>query len=244
MFDTGATDFYLTKEVIKRYLNPNGLKLTMKDISDNHLSIANLEWKHQQIYPIETTGQGNDGMFGWNAFDGKILEINYDKGILVAHSKLPKINKDYEKFPMELMKEHFCISAVMEVNGKKYKNRYLFDSGFQKAVMLDTNILSDNGLNVGDFKLLKESKVFNSQNEEIPLKTVNLNKLHFGKYVLENIPAEINSYNKPAGFKTNFLGGEILKRFNMFIDFQKNVVYLKPNKLFCVEFVEPKKIAS
>ena len=148
MFDTGSVDFYLTKDAIKKYLNPKGLKLTMKDISDNNFNISNLNWQHQQIYPIETTAQGNDGMFGWNAFDGKILEIDYDKNIMIAYSKLPKIGKEFEKFPMELMKEHFCIYVDLENNGKKHKTRFLFDSGYQRAIMLDNDILNENNLKI------------------------------------------------------------------------------------------------
>ncbi|WP_297984893.1 hypothetical protein [uncultured Chryseobacterium sp.] len=237
-FDTGSIDFYLIKSSIKKFLNPEGKKLTMNDISDNHFKIGNLEWKHQQIYPIDTTGQETDGMFGWNAFDGKVLEIDYDKNLMIAHSKLPKISKDYERFDMELMREHFCIYLDLEQNGKKHKTRYLFDSGYQRAVMLDNDILKENSLGNEDFKLIKETKMYNSQNEEIPVKTVLLPKLHFGKYVLKSVPAQINSYNKPAGFKTNFLGNEILKRFNAILDFQNNVVYLKPNKHFKEEYAE------
>jgi len=142
---------------------------------------------------------------------------------------------------MELMKEHFCIYLDLENNGKKHKTRYLFDSGYQRAIMLDNDILKESNLKVEDFKLVKETKMYNSQNEEIPLKTVLLPKLHFGKYVLENIPAQINSYNKSAGYNTNFLGNEILKRFNAILDFQNNVVYLKPNKYFNEEYAEMKK---
>lgn len=156
-FDTGSIDFYLIKSSIKKFLNPEGKKLTMNDISDNHFKIGNLEWKHQQIYPIDTTGQETDGMFGWNAFDGKVLEIDYDKNLMIAHSKLPKISKDYERFDMELMREHFCIYLDLEQNGKKHKTRYLFDSGYQRAVMLDNDILKENSLGNEDFKLIKET---------------------------------------------------------------------------------------
>ena len=241
MFDTGSVDFYLTKDAIKKYLNPKGLKLTMKDISDNNFNISNLNWQHQQIYPIETTAQGNDGMFGWNAFDGKILEIDYDKNIMIAYSKLPKIGKEFEKFPMELMKEHFCIYVDLENNGKKHKTRFLFDSGYQRAIMLDNDILNENNLKIEEFKLIKETKMYNSQNEEIPVRTVLLPKLHFGKYVLQSVPAQINSFNKPTGFKTNFLGNEVLKRFNAILDFKNNAVYLKPNKNFNDKYAEIKK---
>ena len=238
LFDTGAIDFYLTKEAIKKFLNPNGAQLTMKDIADNYFEIENLFWENQQIYPIETTGQENDGMFGWNAFDGKILEIDYDRKIMLVHSKLPKMSSDYEKFQMELMKEHFCIFLDSEVNGKKYKNRYLFDTGFQKAIILDDEILKDNNLQSENFVLLNETKMINSQKQEIPFKTVLIDKLYVGKYILSKIPSQINSYNQPAGFKTNFLGNDILKRFNAIIDFQTNVVYLKPNNLYDEKYFE------
>jgi hypothetical protein len=55
----------------------------MKDISDNDFAIGGLEWQHEKIYPIETTGHGCEGMFGWDAFDGKVVEIDYDKNIIM-----------------------------------------------------------------------------------------------------------------------------------------------------------------
>ncbi|MBP7500504.1 MAG: hypothetical protein KA796_11670 [Chryseobacterium sp.] len=237
-FDTGSVDFYLIRSSIKKFLNPEGKKLTMKDISDNHFKIGNLEWKNQQIYPIDTTGQGTDGMFGWNAFDGKILEIDYDKNLMIAHSKLPKISKDYEKFDMELMKEHFCINVEIEESGKKYRNRYLFDSGYQRTIMLDNGLLKKENFPTQNLPILSTSKMYNSENQEIPVTTVLVQKLHFGKYILEQIPAQINSYNSPAGFQTHYLGNEVLKRFNAILDFQNNIVYLKPNKYFKEKYAE------
>lgn len=231
-FDSGATDFYLTKEAIKKYLNPKGLELTMNDISDNTFNIGNLEWNHQQIYPIETTGQETEGMFGWNMFEGKVLEIDYEKNLMIVHTKLPKIGKRYEKFEMEVMKEHFCINLEIENENQKYKSKFLFDSGFQKAVMLDNDLLTKMNFPTNKLDVLKTTILHNSNNDEIPLKTVKIQKLIFGKYALENIPSELNNYNKPAGYETNFIGSDVLKRFNIILDFQKNIVYLKPNRNF------------
>lgn len=109
-FDTGAIDFYLTKDAIKKYLNPKGLKLTMADISYENFKIANMQWENQQIYPVEIAAQETEGMFGWNMFAGKILEINYDENVMTVHSILPKISRRYEKFEMEVLKEHFLIN--------------------------------------------------------------------------------------------------------------------------------------
>jgi hypothetical protein len=35
----------------------------------------------------------------------------------------------------------------------------------------------------------------------------------------------------PMGFQINYLGNGLMKRFNMILDFEKDIIYLKPNKL-------------
>lgn len=240
-FDTGSIDFYLTKEAIKKYLNPKGLKLTMNDISDNSFSIEKLEWSNQQVYPIETTGQGTDGMFGWNMFQNKIIEIDYEKKLLQVYSKLPKISGKYQKFEMNVKDEHFSINLDLEEKGQKYNSQFLFDTGFQKALMLDNDLLKKAKFPVTELEVIKTTILYNSNNDEIPLKTVKIKNLKFRKILLKNVPAELNNYNKPAGYETNFLGSDVLKRFNIILDFQKKIVYLKPNKYFNENYFDDKK---
>ncbi|OJV54317.1 MAG: hypothetical protein BGO31_11580 [Bacteroidetes bacterium 43-16] len=241
LFDSGAYGFYLLKTAIKKYLNPSGKQITMQDISDNHFRIENLSWEHQQVIPLTTTGDCCEGMFGWDAFDGKVVEIDYEKNRMLVHTKRPKISKEYEKFDIEYMKEHFCIQVGVEADHKRYTGRFLFDLGYQRTVMLDHNMMQEKGLPIADMPVIKESLVYNSRKEAIPLLTVAADKIIFGKYVLDQVPAQVNSATRPAGYATNFLGGEILKRFNIILDFQKHVVYLKPNHLFKEPYAESKK---
>lgn len=241
LFDSGAFGFYLLKTAIKKYLNPTGKALTMKDISDNDFAIENLNWEHQQVYPLTTTGNCCEGMFGWDAFDGKVVEIDYDQNRMIVHSKRPKISKEYEQFAMEYMKEHFCIQIPVEANQKRYTGRFLFDLGYQRTIMLDQDMMQQKGLAVKELPVIKESVMYNSSNEAIPLVTVATEKLIFGKYILEQVPAQINSATRPAGYATNFLGGEVLKRFNIILDFQNHVVYMKPNHLFHEPYTESNK---
>ncbi|PZU87315.1 MAG: hypothetical protein DI529_07405 [Chryseobacterium sp.] len=241
LFDTGATGFYLKKTAIRQFLNPEGKKITMNDISDNHFKISDLEWEHQKVYPLETTGDCCGGMYGWDIFDGKVVEIDYDTNLMTVSTKTPKISKDYEKFEMEMMKEHFCINVELESDNKRYKTRFLFDTGYQKSVMLDNKLMNNIGFPIQNLPVIKKSVMYNSQNQEIPVNIVSVEKLIFGKYTLENIPAQVNSYSQPAGYATNFLGGEILKRFNIILDFKNNTVYLKPNHLFKESYLENNK---
>lgn len=241
-FDSGAHGFYLLKTAIKKYLNPTGKALTMKDISDNSFTIENMSWEHQQVYPLTITGDCCEGMFGWDAFDGKVVEIDYEQNRMIVHTKRPNISKDYEKFAIEYMKEHFCIYIPVEADQKRYTTRFLFDLGYQRAVMLDHDMMQAKGLPIKELPVIKASEVRNSRNEAIPLVTVAMEKLIFGKYVLDQVPGQVNSATRPAGYATNFLGGEVLKRFNIILDFQKHVVYMKPNHLFNVPYAESDKL--
>lgn len=241
LFDSGASGFYLLKTAIKKYLNPTGKKITMKDISDNHFTISDLEWEHEQIYPLETTGYCCEGMFGWTAFDGKVVAIDYDTNVMTVYTKRPEISTDYEAFAIEYMKEHFCINVEIASGDKKYSGRFLFDTGYQRTAMLDPEMISKTGFPIDVQPVIQETIMYNSRNEAIPVKTVATEQLIFGRYVLENVPAQINNYNKPAGYSTNLLGNEVLKRFNIILDFQNHVVYLKPNHLFHEKYAESTK---
>lgn len=231
-FDTGAIDFYLTKDAIKKYLNPKGLKLTMADISDENFRIGKMQWDHQQIYPVEIAAQETEGMFGWNMFGGKVLEINYDENLMTVHTMLPKKSRNYEKFGMEVLKEHFLISLEIAQDDQKIRTKFLFDTGFQKGLVLDNNLLARLKFPTDQLQVLKTTVLHNSNNEEIPLNTVNVQELWIGKYKIQNVSAELNTQKKPAGYETNYIGSEILKRFNIIIDFKNQMVYMKPNRKY------------
>lgn len=237
-FDTGASDFFLTKESIRKYFSHITGPITLQDISNSTFSIENLKWERQQIYPNDLTAQGNDGLFGWNLFDDKILEVNYDTNEITVHSKLPKISNAYEKYDLKFMRDQFLIELAFEIDGKVYKDHFLFDTGFQKAIMLDQDLLTQKNIQPERLKTIKSTVLRNSRNEEIPMKTVSIDQFIFGKYIVKNVPSEVNNYNKPTGYNTHFLGSDVIKRFNMIFDFQRNVVYLKPNKLFAEKYYD------
>lgn len=64
VFDTGASGFHLTKEVIKKEYNPNDSKekITMRDLAKNQFQIGNMIWNDQQIYPIGEIPEGASGL--------------------------------------------------------------------------------------------------------------------------------------------------------------------------------------
>lgn len=77
---------------------------------------------------------------------------------------------------------------------------------------------------------------------EIPVITANLEALALSKHTLGNVPVQLLTTNKPLrNANVHILGNEILKRFNTFLDFQDNAVYLMPNKLYGDGYVDGKE---
>jgi hypothetical protein len=240
LFDTGATGLLLTEDAIEKRTNLLKDQINLKDgtktldfdniRSYNTLKIGNLNWDSLKIWPVVVSGHGTDGRFGWDLFDGRVVEMDFELKLMIIHDFLPEKRKEFTKLNMEYTHELFCIQGDMKVNNKVYSNRFLFDSGYQRALLLDSILMQEQHF-PRDLKLIKTNKLTNGQGKVFVTKIINCDQLAFGNCALNNIPTQLLSTTNPARFKTHILGNEFLKRFNTILDFQGNKVYLKPNSL-------------
>ena len=235
-FDTGTSDLVLTEETLK-----NKIKSSLKT-GVNELELGNKIYNIANIYPAKLTGTGTEGRFGWNLFDGMIVELNYDKGIMVAHSQLPKsIDSQYDKLKIKYFNNIFLVEANISQGKNKNKDWYLFDTGYQRTAMLDEPLLVENGFQANQIPVIKKVIMRGAQGNEIPVLTSKLESLSLGKFSLKEVPVQVLKQSRLiSGSRMQILGNEVLKRFNIFLDFQKNVVYIKPNDLFHETYIESK----
>ena len=235
-FDTGATEMSVTRDALKNRIKSNPqLYNTHYDIQ-----IGKRTYK-SEIYDHEMVGQEADGLLGWNIFDGMLVELNYDKEKMIVHSKMPKNileDKAYSRFKIWYFNNKPFIECDMWENGVWYKEWFLFDLGYQRSVMLDNDLLKEKNFPVENMKIIKKTSLRGVSGKEIPVITANLQKIKIGKAELKNIPAQLLTTNKPMGSaKIHILGNDLLKRFNTVLDFQNNIIYLKPNTLFNKELI-------
>jgi hypothetical protein len=238
-FDTGTTELILINDVVK-----NKLKSVPKLYTTSYnLKIGNTIYK-TKVYDAELTGHGTDGRFGWDIFKDKVVEINYDKKLLIIHSILPeniKGNSKFTKLAIKFYEEFFLIESEIKQNNISNKDLFLFDTGYQRTVMLDNDLLKQGKFPIEKMKFIKKVIMKGAQGNEIPVITSNLKVLKIGKYKLKNIPIQQTTGNKPLKNKNiHILGNEVLKRFNIFLDFQNNFVYLKPNYIFKKKYIDEK----
>ena len=108
--------------------------------------------------------------------------------------------------------------------------------------MLDNDLLKQANFPVSDMKVIKKVIMHGVSGNEIPVITSDLQLLKIGIFELKNVPAQVLVQNKPMrGTNEYILGNDVLKRFNTVLDFQKNVIYLKPNNLFNEKYTDWKK---
>ncbi|MEN4760607.1 hypothetical protein ABEG63_09765 [Chryseobacterium sp. C39-AII1] len=237
-FDTGTINLSLTKDALK-----DKIKQPLKP-GLNILSIGNKKYQGFRIRQVELSGHGTDGRFGWDLFDGMVVELNYDLGIMVVHSKLPNFvqkDKSYEKLNIKYYDQLFFVETTIQEGTKKNKDWFLFDTGYQRTAMLDEPLLKEQSFPTDQMKIIKKVMMKGGQGNEVPVVTADLQSLSLGKYKLKSIPAQLLSESRlVSNRRMHILGNEILKRFNVFLDFQQNVIYLKPNKLFNDNYIESK----
>ena len=239
-FDMGTTELVLTNEVLK-----NKLKSTPKlYITLYNLKIGNTNYK-TKVYDAELAGHGTDGRFGWDFFKDKIIELNYDNNAMIIHSELPQyvtLDSKFAILKMEFWKDLFLISSEIKQNGVTNKDLFLFDSGYQRTAMLDSDLLKQGKFPTEKMEIVNKVILKGAQGNEIPVITSNLKVLKIGNYKLKNVPVQQLTTSKPLKNKNiHILGNEVLKRFNIFLDFKKNIVYLKPNHLFNDTYIDQKK---
>lgn len=239
-FDTGTTELVLLNRVLK-----SKLKTTPKLYNTVYpLRIGRTSYP-TKVYDAELSAHETDGRFGWDLFKNKVVEIDYDQSLLIVHSERPMVLTEpnaYTKLDIEFAKDLLLVKGAIEQDGVINENLFLFDTGYQRSVMLDNDLLREGGFPIEKMATIKKVVMKGAQGNEIPVITSNLSVLRLGPYKLTDVPVQQVTTRKPVKNKNiHILGNDVLKRFNTLLDMQQNVVYLKPNHLYRVAFTDQLK---
>lgn len=246
MFHTAANSLTLIKDVTVKLssLNLNkqdtiqswGGEHTSRYSDNNTLQIGALAWRQVTIWENENSGPMTDGKFGPNLFQDKVIEINYDKHIIIIHATLPKIDEGYEKLKLTCEDDFMFIEGISSIGGVEYKNRFLIHAGFGGTLLLDDQFVNKN--KIGDqLAVITEKKLKDSYGNVIKTKKAILPFFIVGGVKLTDIP--VGFFEGSIGRqKMSVIGGDFLKRFNIIIDAKRAYIYLKVNGLMNLPFTD------
>lgn len=242
-FDSGGSNIVLSHSAIKEKTTLLDGKRNRKYKEENYvplkgsysLQLGNSTFDKLTIYPVGLIPQEADGHFGWNLFKDKIVELDYENKRMIIHSTFSGELDSYSKLEIEYINTLFCIKGSVQVGDNSYSNRYLFDLGFQRAVVMDKDLRSTSHF-PDTLPVIKESVLRNSAGTKFVNRVVQVDNICFGESCTNQVPVQLLSTPNPARFETHILGGELLKRFNTVLDFQNGYVYMKPNSLMTLPY--------
>ena len=194
------------------------------------LSVDSLNF-HVNDYDILTSVYGDkvDGIIGYSFFSRYIVNINYDSMKVFVYSRgnfrLPRggylIRPIIASLPI--------VSAEVR-DARDVNSRFYFDTGAGLCSLLSTDFATDSNI------LDSRRKVFLTQAQGLGgkanMQLTTVKEIRLGPYRFRNVPTyifddqyNVTSYPNLAGL----VGNDILRRFNVILNYEHRIIYLIPN---------------
>ncbi len=211
--------------------------LNNRKLSIPGLTIDSLNF-HVNDYEILTSvyGEKIDGIIGYSVFSRYIVKLNYDSSHIEFWSK-GSLKYPRGGFLLRPIINTLPIQTARVKDAVTITSRFLIDLGAGLNLMLSTDFIKDSML------LNKKRKFFVKEAEglggKIDMKMTVLKEIKLGPYKFRNIPIYVfeDRYNVTSyPYLGGLIGNDLLRRFNVIINYERRDFYLTPNTHFNDQF--------
>lgn len=214
----------------KNILETHGLK------SNDHMVFIILD---QSFNLSSHIGIPVNGIIGHKFFRNNLVEINYQKKKIIVHTKSDKfqqkLERKFEKVPITIEKSKPYLVAMATVNNTQIPAKLLIDIGNSDAFWIFENDkikLPDK--NFPDF--LGKGFSGDIEGHRAKIDEFSIDKFDFKKPIV-SFPDSISIRNvKMVPGRIGSVGGEVLKRFTLVLNYKEKELYLKKNSRFSEPF--------
>ena len=209
-----------------RYVN--NLSLIMGNLRTDSLNF------HVSDYDILSSVYGDriDGIIGYSFYSRYILKIDYDSNQIYVYSKG---NIKYPKggFTLKPAVINLPVQGAMLRDIRVVDARFYFDTGAGLCLLLNSDFIRDSSI------LNPEKKPLPAQAQGLGgkanMQVTTLKEFKLGPYRFHNIPTYIfdDEYNITSyPYLAGLIGNDVLRRFNIILNYEKRIFYLTPNTHF------------
>ncbi len=248
ILDTGSGGISLDSTTVKRLgLTPKPSDMTILGIGGirkvsfvynqklrlNDLVADSLNF-HINDYEILTSvyGEKIDGIIGFSLLSRYIFQINYDSSQIniftQGRMKYPRGGWLYEPILRTLPVQSAKIRDAITVN-----SRFLFDIGAGLCMMLSREFIEDSSFL--DKKRVLYAKEAEGVGGKVDMFMTVIKQVTLGPYKFRNVPIYIfdDKYNITSyPYLNGLIGNDLLRRFNVILNYGKKEFYFVPNKSF------------
>jgi len=193
---------------------------------------------HINNYDILTQvyGEKIDGIIGYSLLSRYIFNINYDSLRISIFTngrmKYPRGGWLYEPILRTLPVQNARIRDAVATN-----SRFLFDIGAGLCMMLNKDFIEDS--NFLDKKRVLYAKEAEGVGGKVDMHLTVIKELRMGPYRFRNIPVFVfdDTYNITSyPYLSGIIGNDILRRFNLILNYAKREFYFLPNSHYQESF--------
>lgn len=239
MFHLAANSVSLTKKATEKMksiywdtasdVGSWGGRSTSRYSESNTIKIGNLLWDSVSVWEDENSGPTTGGKFGPHLFEGYAVEIDFEKSLINLHESLPNVTNEYSKIPMVNGRSGFFIQGTSTIDDVEYQNEFLIHTGYGGGILFDDKFAEES--NIGErIEIIDVKELKDSFGNVIKVNKGSLPKFSIGNLELTDVPVGFFQ-GKIGQQQISIIGADILKRFNIIIDSDREFIYLKPNQL-------------
>ncbi|HEX3934480.1 MAG TPA: aspartyl protease family protein, partial [Puia sp.] len=186
---------------------------------------------HVNDYDILTSVYGDkvDGIIGYSFFSRYIVQINYDSMQVYVYSR-GNFRYPHGGYLIRPIIASLPIVWAEIKDGRDVNFRFYFDTGAGLCSLLSTDFATDS--NVIDSR----RKLYHTQAQGLGgkanMQVTTVKEIRMGPYRFRNVPTyifddqyNVTSYPNLGGL----VGNDILRRFNVILNYEHRIIYLMPN---------------
>lgn len=217
---------------VKNYTMAENQSLRFKNLEVNNVNfvLADLNSLSADL------GTKLDGIVGYEILNQYITKIDFDQKVISLSKDIKTIDTTgYTAIPFEFNKNvmipRFPISITLD-NGERFTGRVMFDTGNAFSLIVGTPFSKFHHF---DEKLGPTSITFGrgmhatTQDKVANIKSMDFQGFNFGKMPIR---LTINEKAEARDGYLGILGIEIIKRFNVILNYNTKKIYLKPNLMY------------
>ncbi|RPD50984.1 aspartyl protease family protein [Paracnuella aquatica] len=193
---------------------------------------------HVNDYSLLTSvyGMRIDGIIGYSVLSRYIVKLNFDSSYVEFWTR-GAIRYPRGGFLMKPFINTLPITTARVRDQEAANTRFLFDMGAGLNMMLSTDFVKDSAL------LHRKRKLWAKQAQglggKIDMQLTVIREVKLGPYRFRNVPVyvfedEFNITSYP--YMGGLIGNDLLRRFNIILNYDKRDFYLEPNKHFTDAF--------
>jgi hypothetical protein len=242
--ENDSLDLKNTKTFYLHGLGADG-KIEAIKSSYNRFKIGDAVGSNQDVYVVFDSdinftprlGVVVHGIIGYDIFRDFVVEINYRSKYIRLHKPdlfKPKLSKKWQSIPLEIRNNKPYLNARVTLGNSSEDVKLLMDTGSSDALWLFEN--KEKGLMPNDSLFFRDylgkglsGSVYGKRSKVKSFQLSNYKLTDVNVAYPDSLSVDVNKIHKG---RNGSVGGDILKRYNMYVDYNNEKLYIKKNNYY------------